>query len=140
MITTSFSQLIRKFWRTASACSPWKACELKKLYQMKLPGEWNACNRTSRSRRRDLDVFGRSSKIEGQPIHKMSVNFSFDTVSTKKSVVEDEKKCWASFLSVAFGTRNVEGLESIFLVTRMVSPQHDSSSTTLSQPWQSLTS
>ena len=42
MITTSFSQLIRKFWRTASACSPWKACELKKLYQMKLPGEWNA--------------------------------------------------------------------------------------------------
>ena len=59
------------------------------------------CNRTSRSRRRDLDVFGRSSKIEGQPIHKTSVNFSLDTVSTKKSVVADEKKCWASFLSVA---------------------------------------
>ena len=42
MITTSFSLLIRKFWRTASAFSPWKAWELKKLNQINFSGGWNA--------------------------------------------------------------------------------------------------
>ena len=92
-----------KFFRRVECLTREKTCLIKSntsLIKKRLLSKCT-CNLGSRSRSRDLVVAGRISKTEGHPTQSTSVKPSLETVSRKNSEVADEKKCCASFLSVA---------------------------------------